>query len=473
MPQQNIAMLLFINSLVRSSYSDISDVSPESKDLSTSDSQNTGNDSSVPPIVTHSLWVHFPLIIALNILVLSAVYYVKELHTPSNMIIGSLSITDLLTGFWTLPVVWMISNPDPEINNVIQDTKTACLFFRLFGSYLFPGLSLKYIFLTSLERFFAIMFPIKHRVLSNLKNMAILIAVIFVVDVLILVVVVLFYLHQDIWKDGLSNAEIAEQCKPNKIYPKSLTVFKKGLMITLVITSLCMNLVVGYFAWKQINARFKPYSSLTSHEFKKRHTQLYNEIKLKENQLTQLKISLTLMCIYAILYSIPLIIAGSLRKYTTNMKMVRIFLAFGRHCLIANAWINAIVYPVLKKTYRRAYFFFLTNSPWKWSEVNASLNRSATMSTQSNTTKVTKGTQNSMNVSSSTKNTRKSVLAASRQSNNNQQLEQEYSEKKGGDSNKRKSENSLKKGNSSLSVHSRGSVIRSDTDQERKKSSTF
>jgi len=328
----------------------------------------------VPPIVIHSLWFHFPFIVATNVLVITTVFYIRELHTASNMLIAGLAIVDLLTGVVTLPIVWMINNPDLDISILILGTKAGCVFAQN-GYLFFTQVALKYIFLMSVERFFAIKFPIKYRVSSNLKKVAILMVCVFFVDVIQVVIVILVFLHQDVWKDGLSKLENAKQCLSSAIISRAYLFFLFGLTICLIISSLCLNLSVGCFAWKQIKARYKPFTSLTSKQFKKRHTQAYHEIQVKKSQLAQLKISLSLMCIFVILW-LPYI-TNTFYSFAPEMnpKTYDRMISFAHHSLLTNAWINAFVYAFLKKTYRTAYFFFLTHLPWNWSKVNAFLNR--------------------------------------------------------------------------------------------------
>jgi len=404
-------LLTLINALLSSSDSHNTDVSPANKSyVGTIFIQISENKPlpTVPPTIIHILWIHFPLIVATNALVISAVYYVKELYTPSNIIIAGLAIVDSLTGVVTLPLLWMIDNPDPDIKILVRGTKTACL-FTIFASFIPPRVALKYIFLTSLERFFAIKFPIKYRISSNLRKVVIIMALIIVLDGIELIIVILFYLNRNIWINGRSKSENVEQCHPNQIFPKAYDLFLIGHTVILVITSLSLNLFVGHYAWKQIKDR---HASITSNQLKKHHSKTYHEIKLKESQLTQLKISLSLMCIYLIFWS-PLIVYGVFVKIIKSLNLMK---AITFHCILANSWINAIVYSILKNTYRRAFFFFLTNYPCKWCKVNAFLNRekdTMTNYTSSNTMKLKQKSSMILN----------KALSANRQLDTNEQLE--------------------------------------------------
>nr|XP_029481930.1 trace amine-associated receptor 13c-like [Oncorhynchus nerka] len=105
-----------------------------------------------------TLYILFSLISAvtvfLNILVIISIYHFKKLHTPTNLLILSLAVTDFLVGLIAIPVVTVA-----VMESCWVFGKYFCVFF-LFIGYFIISLSLGNLVLISIERYVAVCYPL-------------------------------------------------------------------------------------------------------------------------------------------------------------------------------------------------------------------------------------------------------------------------------------------------------------------------
>lgn len=109
---------------------------------------------NVYKFLLHSLWLHLPPILLMNILVISAIVLVKELHNSHNVIICGLAVSDLFTGFITIPGTWIKSS---EHHGSLESTRLLC-YVGFFTYSIFPKVSVWFMVYMSVDRFFSIKF---------------------------------------------------------------------------------------------------------------------------------------------------------------------------------------------------------------------------------------------------------------------------------------------------------------------------
>ncbi|XP_070305851.1 trace amine-associated receptor 1-like [Salvelinus sp. IW2-2015] len=105
-----------------------------------------------------TLYILFSLISAvtvfLNVLVIISISHFKQLHTPTNLLILSLAVTDFLVGLIAIPVVTVA-----VMESCWVFGKYFCVFF-LFIGYLIISLSLGNLVLISIDRYVAVCYPL-------------------------------------------------------------------------------------------------------------------------------------------------------------------------------------------------------------------------------------------------------------------------------------------------------------------------
>ncbi|XP_031573015.1 melanocyte-stimulating hormone receptor-like [Actinia tenebrosa] len=96
----------------------------------------------------------------LNTLVIAAIYQTKSLHTPSNILLCSLAMSDLIVGFLAQPLY-----TTAIIMEIKGDVKVYCVTGAVtaFVSYTSAGASLFTLAAISVDRYFAIHRPLRYR----------------------------------------------------------------------------------------------------------------------------------------------------------------------------------------------------------------------------------------------------------------------------------------------------------------------
>ncbi|KAM9339690.1 trace amine-associated receptor 1-like [Symphorus nematophorus] len=108
-------------------------------------------------------WCLF-LIICGNLLIITSIIYFKQLHTPTNFLIFSLTVADLLVGFLILPY------------GLIPATMSSCLVQSQFEMYLCTS-SVWNLCCISVDRYYAVCQPLRYRTKINVHVIVIMILV--------------------------------------------------------------------------------------------------------------------------------------------------------------------------------------------------------------------------------------------------------------------------------------------------------
>jgi len=332
-------------------------------------------------LMTHSLWIHFPMIVVTNILVGSATILINKFHTIHNIIVCGLTFVDFLTGVVTLPLTWLLHHPNYVY--LVKGTQHVCS-FHYYAVYLLPKVSLGFMFFMSLDQFFAMKFPIKYRINFSFKKAIIAQVIIFILLTFQMSLALLFPDSGNSWKAGLSKDGNIEQCKPEKQFPKIYFIYISEIIsLTMISLSLILNFNVYFIGLRRVKERF---SSLKDKGSKTIRCDA--ELNALKRQVFQLKMTISIISIYALLwlpYMITKVVFVSFQNKKIDHTTVDTLWLVSRHCLFINAWKNAFVYAsISKQTNRKAYNFFLGTRPWKWSSVNAYLSKQDNLAASTN-----------------------------------------------------------------------------------------
>ncbi|XP_066533855.1 trace amine-associated receptor 13c-like [Hoplias malabaricus] len=105
-----------------------------------------------------------------NLLIIISVCHFKQLHTPTNMLILSLAVSDFLVGLLVIPitVIWMIKS--------CWNFNAACCIFSILTSYFLTTTSIFNVALIAVERYFALSNPFFYTKAVSVKTMCFVVA---------------------------------------------------------------------------------------------------------------------------------------------------------------------------------------------------------------------------------------------------------------------------------------------------------
>ena len=150
--------------------------------------------------------------VTLNALVLFVFYRLKQLHTPSNILIVNMCIADFLTGCVSEPL--FLSARLLELHDT---DKCSVKQAGLFCGYLFSGISFITLCFISIERWYAVSLPFKYESRFTFRNCIIMVLVAYMVSIV------------------LTSLRLAETFPPNIFYQ----LFAFFLVSLTIISSLC------------------------------------------------------------------------------------------------------------------------------------------------------------------------------------------------------------------------------------------
>ncbi|XP_014880742.1 trace amine-associated receptor 4-like [Poecilia latipinna] len=190
-----------------------------------------------------------------NLLVIISVIYFKQLHTPTNYLILSLAVTDLLVGALVLPFSTILS-----LSSCYYSSDFLCKVRGLFDLLLCASSILNLCFI-SVDRYYAVRHPLMYRNKMNVRVSVTMILVSWVLPILLLIAVIV---------RGIGKESPRSKCKIFLATEESTTgsVFAFYIPAVIILTIYLKILVVAKKQARRIQNIMKSEAALSKMENK-------------------------------------------------------------------------------------------------------------------------------------------------------------------------------------------------------------
>uniref|UniRef100_A0A3Q2E7A2 Trace amine associated receptor 1 n=1 Tax=Cyprinodon variegatus TaxID=28743 RepID=A0A3Q2E7A2_CYPVA len=262
------------------------------------------------------------LIISGNLLVITSIIYFKQLHTPTNFLILSLAVSDLLVGALVLPFSSVLS-----MSSCWYSTHLLCKIRGLFDILLSVSSILNLCFI-SVDRYYVVCHPLTYRNKINVRVSLLMILVSWTVPLLLAVTITV---------RGIGIEDLSRRCKIFSVTKESITgsFFAFYIPAIIILTIYLKILVVAKKQARCIQNTLKIAVSVS-------------QMEKKANITLAIVVGVFLMC------WTPYFLSGSLYRINKSTKpdvMVEIFKWIGW----SNSMLNPLVYAYFYKWFRRAF----------------------------------------------------------------------------------------------------------------------
>ncbi|XP_043962766.1 trace amine-associated receptor 1-like [Gambusia affinis] len=280
------------------------------------------------------------LIICGNLLVIVSVVYFKQLHTPTNYLILSLAVTDLLVGALVLPFSTILS-----LSSCWNSSYLLCKMRGLFDILLCAS-SILNLCCISIDRYYAVCHPLTYRSKMNVRVILAMILVSWTLSALLAI---------SITGRGLTQGNLKQKCAifiaTKETSPGPFIEFYIPAII--ILTIYLRILMVAKKQARQIQNTLKSEAALS-------------KMERKANITLSVVMGVFLMCWTPFFLSLGLYSMG---KFTIPVAVMEAFKWLGW----SNSMLNPLVYAFFYRWFRRAFKFIIFGQIFKGDFSNATL----------------------------------------------------------------------------------------------------
>jgi len=196
---------------------------------------------------THLLFAYItlcyiPLIVIGNLVILGSTYTYKKLHNTRNTLLCSVAVSDLIMGFFTIPM-YATAYLEPE--RIRDSGKHICLLW-FFSIQIAAGPSLSSLLLISADRFIAVFMPIQYDTIMSKRNCKVFIAIVWIYNISVGVLPFLGVNTYDYEED-----DACKRCNYYRTLPWAYVVVASfGHIGVNIAVSFILNVIVFYKLWR-------------------------------------------------------------------------------------------------------------------------------------------------------------------------------------------------------------------------------
>lgn len=288
-----------------------------------------------------------PVILISNSLVFWSTIFCSHLHTPLNMLFFSLCLSNLCMGCFCIPIFCL--NYIDTVGYVIYSSTFHCLLWFA-ASWISAGGSLVSLLFISIDRYIAIVWPVRYKTCITVKSTIVIMTLIWLY-ILIVATIPIFDLQN--YEENISSAK---RCNYFAVIPKYYSFFYTFISIYLCLTvPLILHVLISFRVYKQIIIVNRDFDTL-----KKDYT------RALEEDVSTVIMTVTLSLLFLLLW-FPYLITVSFNYFVDfHEKQLENMQDITQVFYFSNAMLNAPLFALVRRDYKLIYLLMLKSAPWNW-----------------------------------------------------------------------------------------------------------
>ena len=268
-----------------------------------------------------------PVTIVGNLMVHISMYKFRSLRTVTNMFIGSLAVADFLLGFVCLPIYALFF-----IDSTFGRYKYLCLWKYSAVLVSMTG-SLYSLVAISVDRYIAILHPLKYPIIMTRKKAKIIISGIWIYHLIIIVIPSAGWNNYDKYNGTV--------CNFFKILPLPYTILTAPV-------SIFSSLFISMYLYRQI-------FNVASHQLKKRKHRVQSKANLQLQKDMRSVRAMGIILFFFYIFWAPSMFIIPLKYLDIPADISEIIKNFGMIIAMSNSAVNPFMYCWLRKDFCRAF----------------------------------------------------------------------------------------------------------------------